>query len=176
MAKDYSSWLPSLEPFSYDTFKGDWSAYLDYLFKIFKRDFIDSKPFYQGKPIVFDNGIQDQKPRGFWHLVSDSKSGKGDYEESPEEREWSLLRCERIAWIRAIIENHTDSAVSAWPNKRKGKKGTCFLLEKEDFLIVLRDGRNVYVLVSSYYLRSHTKNKVIKERDKYYKAKTVPDN
>jgi len=40
------SWLPALALF--EEYGGDWNCYLDALYAFFKRDFIDSRPAYNG--------------------------------------------------------------------------------------------------------------------------------
>ena len=151
-------------------FNGDSRAYIEHLFSVFKKDFIDSKPFFSKKQIWHDNKITVQnKPEGFWHLTTEKDKMTG------ERSITDLRRCERLCWIRPIIENCTDKCIDKWDlleNKRKKVRIKIFLRDY-DFLVILDTLKNNYFLVTSYYLNwPHSKRKIIKERDRYIKQKS----
>jgi hypothetical protein len=78
-------------------------AYVDRVYQTFTADFIDSRPKFLGVPL----GLRKYMPNGsvapngkeatFWHLTSE-----GEVEEN---RDPDFGRCERIGWVRAILEN-----------------------------------------------------------------------
>lgn len=160
----YPPWLPALHPLS--EAGGDWAAYLESVHAVFQRDFVASQPRFQGKWVRYRRDpIYDGKEAGFWHCISEGAS--------EEERIPDLRRCERMAWIRAVIENGTESDVDVWENERHGNRGT-LLWFREEYLIVLgnrirsRDGFEYYQLVTAYCTpEEHRKRKLRVERDAY---------
>ena len=110
-------WLPALV--SSKDYGDDWKQYVNELFAIFYRDFIESQPKLDGKWVCCRRDpIYDGKEAGFWHCVS----------EGPEEskRTLDLRRCERIAWIRRIIDNAQDQRIVSW-SRRKGREQRRYL-------------------------------------------------
>ncbi|MFH1900043.1 MAG: hypothetical protein ABIJ83_02100 [Patescibacteria group bacterium] len=166
------SWLPDIISFS--DYNSDWNNYLRKLFEIFKNDFIDSRPLYKNKPVLFDNHQINNYPACFWHLITEDKVEDCD---RVSEKNISLLRCERVCWIRPVIENHSDSIVSVWENKRKRKINTIFFLEDLDYIVILTNVKNRFYLLTAYYINySHKKEQIINERDQYLKMQKPPRN
>lgn len=166
------SWLPDIISFS--DYNSDWKKYSEAIFTIFKIDFMNSRPLYNNKPILFDNRRINNYPACFWHLITEDKIE--DYGRISEEN-ISLFRCERICWIRPIIENHADQIVSVWENKRKKKFNTIFFMEDYDYVVILTNVKNKFYLVTAYYINQfHTKRKFLKERGKYFEMQKPSQN
>ena len=115
------AWLPDV--ISFTDYGCNWTEYLNKIHEIFKNDFVNSKPLYNNKPVLFDNRLVNNFSACFWHLITEDKDQ--DFDRISEENV-SLLRCERLCWIRPMIENFNDPAVSSWENKRKRKTNTVF--------------------------------------------------
>ncbi|MCK5061986.1 hypothetical protein KAR28_05585 [Candidatus Parcubacteria bacterium] len=168
-------WLPEIIPFS--NFNSDLDQYLDHLHNIFKRDFIDSRLHYNSKPVIFDNREINNYPACFWHLITEDKIK--DYSRIDIEN-ISLLRCERVCWIKPMIENHTHEVVSVWENTRynRGKKSnTVFFMEDYDYVVILTNIKNRFYLVTAYFVNyPYRKEQLIQERDKYYEMQKPPPN
>ena len=93
------SWLPDLILLS--DFQGNAIAYLEAVYQQFEQDFIKSRPKLNGLPVqVYINPKEDNKASSYWHITHEG--------EVESERIFAARRCERIAWVRAIIENVTD--------------------------------------------------------------------
>jgi len=166
------SWLPDIISFS--DYNSNWNKYLGKLYEIFKKDFIDSKPQYDNKPVLFNNRQINNYPACFWHLITEDKV---EHYDRMSEENISLLRCERICWIRPVIENHSDNIVSVWENKRKRKTNTIFFLEDLDYIVILTNVKNRFYLLTAYYINhSHRKEQIIRERDQYLKMQKPPRN
>lgn len=163
-------WLPDIIPFS--DFNSDLNKYLDHLHSIFKKDFCDLRPVYNEKPVLFDDRNILNYPASFWHLITDQKF---ENRERVDISNLSLLRCERICWIKPIIDNNAHEKVSVWENIRGRKTNTLFFLEEHDFLVILTNLKNRYYLVSSYYINyQKRKDDLIKEREAYLKMQKPP--
>lgn len=107
----------------------------------------------------------------FAHFTS-----KGDIE---EDREFDLRRCERIGWVKAIIENAHLDCVKVWENDRENPKGeiiTSVVLwcEEANSKVVIRKISNKnreYYIITTFYLvnKAHKIKALNDEYDKYVK-------
>lgn len=169
MSDRLPEWLPDIIPFS--DFDSDLDKYLDHLYKIFEKDFVNSKPTYQNKPVYYDSRIFNNYPMCFWHIITEDKTN--DYSRIEVEN-LSLLRCERMPWIRPVIENCAKDEVSVWQNKRGKKKNTIFFLEEHDYVVVLNE-KNRFYLVTAYHVHyTNRKRQLIQERDDYLETQKPP--
>jgi len=143
---------------------GNWGKYINKVFAVFYRDFIESQPKYNNKWVrCRREPIFQGKEAGFWHCTS-----TGDQE---DQRKPDLRRCERIGWIRFAIENCLDVNVDCWTNERHGEVHHLVWL-REELLVVLaerrreRDGFEYYQLITAYIPEESYKVKLRKERDR----------
>ncbi|WP_462325872.1 hypothetical protein [Desulfoplanes sp.] len=157
------NWLPSLVLFN--DYRGNWEAYLDALYTWFKKDFVDSKPTFQGKRLGLKrHPMTYGKEATFWHMIQE---GKIEDERLPD-----LRRCERIRWPRPIIEHDSDPAIKIWRNQRKGKERVCLWFDQENYLVILAD-RGQYILPWTAYLVEypHQQRKLQREYEEYWREK-----
>ena len=152
---DSLSWLPSLigcDPWTENTF--------DDLYDEFCKIF-DPPLMYEGQPVrVFPNK-EDGHETVFWHIThrDDKESGV---------RLPDLRRCERLSWIRPMIENADDAAVLAWDHvdaKRVTK--TYVWLQPENFVVILKRNKNGrrWLLAAFFVDQRHTRKKLRKKYD-----------
>lgn len=155
------SWLPELVLF--ENYGGNWHHYLDALYDFFKKDFIDSKPTFEGRRVGLKRHPESQRKEAtFWHMISE-----GD---SEEDRFPDMRRCERIRWPRPIIEHSRESVVKVWKNVRGRETRICLWLESLEYLLVLADRRD-YVLPWTAYMvdKPRRRQKLQKEFEEYWK-------
>jgi hypothetical protein len=159
-------WLPSIVDF--DNFGGNWNSYIDYLYAIFTKDFIDTAPLYCGQRCGCKKGALEQgKVPTFWHLISE---GQDENSRTPD-----IRRCERVPWPRPIIENNNDSGIKIWKNRRRrGETRICLWIEPADYLVILAE-RKGYVLLWTAYPVTHPSKraKLEKEYQAHKKANAV---
>ena len=156
-------WLPPLVLFS--DFGGDWDAYLDAIYDYFRRDFVDSKPVFQGRRLGLKrHPLTHGKEATFWHMIQE---GAVEEDRTPDFR-----RCERIRWPRPIIEHDTDETIKVWENQRRGEKRICLWFEQENYLVILADRGN-YILPWTAYLveQPHRQRKLQREYEAYRQSK-----
>jgi hypothetical protein len=158
-------WLPDLVLFS--DYGGNWDDYEDIIYDRFLTDLVHNRLYYQSLPISLRRHPEyKNKEFSFWHVTS---TGEKESERIPDFR-----RCERICWIRAIIENHSDPAVKIWENIRKGKTSVCFWLEDERYLVVLGKRSGYWLLLTAYTTDyPHTQSKLRQEYNSF-KSKYRP--
>lgn len=88
-------WIPEEEEMRLGE---DWREYEQRLYGLFKLDFLDSSPMYDGLPVrVRVNPKYDEREEAFWHLTCRDYSHTDG---SPESRDPDLERCRRIRWPR----------------------------------------------------------------------------
>lgn len=158
------AWLPSLLLMAdHDNI---FPIYIEAVYDVFRRDFVDSQPKLNGKWVRHRRDpIYDGKEAGFWHCAS-----TGDNE---DDRLPDMARCERIGWIRAVIENAAEPEINIWENKRGANTNTLLWFD-EDYLVILgnrtrvRDGFQYYQLLTAYCTWEESrKKKLRRERDAY---------
>ncbi|MDP2855335.1 MAG: hypothetical protein Q8O28_13940 [Smithellaceae bacterium] len=156
-------WIPPLVLF--EDFKGNWDAYLNAIYTYFKKDFVDSKPVFQGRRLGLKRfPLSQGKEAIFWHMIQE-----GTVE---EDRIPDLRRCERIRWPRPIIEHDKDHAVKWWRNRRGREERICLWLQEENYLVILAD-RGDYILPWTAYLveKPNRQRKLQKEYEAYWQNK-----
>jgi hypothetical protein len=161
---DAPEWLPPLVLLG--DYGGDWDAYLNAIYAYFKRDFVDSKPAFEGRRLGLKrHPLTHEKEATFWHMIQE---GRIEDERTPD-----LRRCERIRWPRPIIEHADEPAVKAWRNQRGREERVCLWFEDEDYLVVLAD-RGGYILPWTAYLveQPHRKRKLQKEYEDYRRGRS----
>ena len=88
MLHEDDCWIPDLLLFK--DFKNDYTKYEDALYLIFKRDFIDSTPYFRGLPIrIREYPIEFGKEEAFFHITC--QDFFKEHDRNPDFR-----RCERI--------------------------------------------------------------------------------
>ena len=163
--EDPDDWLPDLT--TLNDSDGKWEDYVEVIYTLFKNDFIDSQPRFDNKWIrCRRDPSYDGKHYGFWHCISD---GKVEADRTPDFR-----RCERVSWIRPIIENaNSRDDIDVWKNQR-GSDTNVLIWYDEYLLVVLtertrkRDGFQYFHLKTAYTTtEEHRKRKLRRERDDY---------
>ncbi|MCK5016666.1 MAG: hypothetical protein KAS32_06275 [Candidatus Peribacteraceae bacterium] len=122
---------------------GSWEDYRERLYATFHSHFIDSVPMLNGLKVVLGNqNIIEGKENVFWHII---QKGENEEERSPDFR-----RCERIGWIRFIIENADNDDIKVWEVKRGTNTRVCLSDCEWEYLVVLAKQRTHYVLITAY--------------------------
>ena len=161
------SWLEPLVLLQ--NFNGDIVSYLDYVFTLFTRDFVFTSPVYKGKKVFYDKKDDGGKPATFVHITTEENRSTG-------QREVCLRRCERIGWIKSIIENANDPAVLVWEKEQKTSKRrtkrTYLFLEQEDFLVIMQELKHGHYMITAIYVDNpNQKKKHLKSHQEFHKNK-----
>lgn len=134
--------MPPPELILFSDFDGDWTLYEAALDEIFVRE-IRSGLTLDGLP-VHCRRIPESDGRwaAFWHLIQE---GKIEDERTPD-----LRRCERIRWVRWVIDNANSAPeILRWENAR-GTEKNVLLWYREEYLVVLSK-RSGYLLLKTAY-------------------------
>lgn len=148
----------------------EWTTYEEKLYSLFKQDFILTKPTFNNKKVTIrKHPTVFEKEQAFFHITSVDTKITHDL----NDREPDLRRCERIHWIRPIIEiqrymqclNH---CLKIWIEDTKGKERIHLLNEEEQFIVVLEERIDYVLLITAYYIEhKHTLKKKLKKYHQY---------
>lgn len=149
-------WLPTLLTLS--DHGGCWDTYVSAVYARFKADLIDKTLDFQGMRVgLRRNPMYHNREWAFWHIVQE-----GNVEEN---RIPNMRRCERIGWVRSIIQHASDPRIKKWENSRSGNHRILLWLVEQDFLVILAPrGKRYALLVTAYPTdRGHTCRKLQRE-------------
>lgn len=158
-------WLPCLV--DYNSFSGNWKRYEAAIYAVFKMDFLDSKPTFEGKQVnIRKYPMVDDKEDAFFHITHQDYNKDG-------ERLPDLRRCERIRWVRCFIEEYNCDqsqcvncdGVKFWEEdapKGSGKR-VHLLLEEERYMVVVERRDTYCLLITAFYFEhDHALSKKLK--------------
>ena len=154
---------PDLLPFT--AFGGDWPAYETALHSIFIGEIARGGIVFGGVKV---NCRRQPEAGGrwasFWHLVQE---GRVEDDRLPD-----LRRCERIRWVRWVIENAvTHAEIDMWQNTR-GTEVNTLLWFREEYLVVLGQRQGYWLLRTAYCTaKSGRIAQLRKERDAHRRAR-----
>lgn len=147
----------------FDTYRGNWRAYETELHRFFVDDIVRGGLEFRGMRV---NCRRRPETAGrwssFWHLVQEGRS--------EEEREPDLRRCERLRWVRWIIQNASfHPEIEEWQNMRKGGRNT-LLWYREEYLVVLARRRDYWLLRTAYCTdQANRVRQLRQERDRFHR-------
>ena len=156
---DAPAWLPDLIPFS-----GDWSVYVEAIYNAFRSDFFSHRVHFRGRRVSVRGEPRDQgKEAGFWHAISE---GKEETNRTPD-----LRRCERVQWIRALIECSDEEEVRVWEEMRGSDRRVHIALPDFSYLVVLADRGHYVLFITAFCVeREHQRRKRRKAWEKAQKG------
>jgi len=70
-------------------------------------------------------------------------------------------RLERSPWILPVIEN--EGEVKVWSNTRKGHRHICIWMDRQNYLIVLKECRDHFLLKTTYCPESRRRQQLRRE-------------
>ncbi len=147
-------------------FKGDFDAFLEAVYQIFKAEYLDNRPVFRGLPLrLKDIPFVNGKEATFWHMIT-----TGEIE---ADRKYDSKRMERIRWSPKMINESEHPYLKVWCNSRqRGQESVLIWHEGEKFLVVLRDRGNYLLPWTAYpvYYRNMEK-KLMKEYEAYIASK-----
>jgi hypothetical protein len=167
------SWLPKL--ITLEDSNGSWEEYLEAIYAVFRTDFVDSRPLFLGNSIglrKYENGgttLPQGKEATFWHFISEG--------ETEENRIPDFRRCERIGWVRAILDRLTTAPkeLMLWKQMRHGKTNYAIALPDFSYIIFLGErggagGKTYFLPLTAYPVEKEWKRKRYEEEWKANKA------
>lgn len=141
-----------------EDFGGCWDIYLNHLYEIFLDDFVRNPIHFLGFRISCRRTPEHRgKHSGFWHMIS--------YGEVEDDREIEPRRCERLCWVKPLIEAAAanDPEIHCWENVRRTEKNILIMHPDEDFVVVLGCRNDHLLLKTAYDIKPRRKQKMLDE-------------
>ena len=161
-------WLPPLELLV--EHNNDWKIYEAILYGIFRADFVDSRPIFEGKPVnIRRHPMEYNKEEAFFHVTC------SDYRKD-NNRIPDFRRCERIRWVKSFIENYNCDptncpdcdGVKVWEEPAGTNERVHLLLEEERYLVVIERRESYCLLITAFYMdHDNSLSKRLKHYDLY---------
>ncbi len=154
-------------------FNGDWNAYLEHLYEVFKQDFLTSPVVFNNKVVnIIRETIFDGKERSFWHIISDSQAGAPICDNN---RIPNLDRCSKLVWAKPLITDLNNCEYyKVWVQFHdKTNRNRIFIwCTNIDYLVVLEDRKSFFKLITAYPVWESKKSQLKKHYEQYKKTKT----
>jgi len=157
--------LPDLVLF--EQYHGRWEDYLPVLYGHFVQDFVTAPPQFGGVRFALKRHPMIQgKEATFWHFISE---GEDEASRIPDMR-----RCERICWIKPIIENANHSDIRMWEEDGRSNEKRIHLATSDWSYLVVLAHRGSYVLPwTAFFIDKEHRKKKLEKRYNDYIAKTA---
>jgi hypothetical protein len=138
-------------------------AYIDRVYPTFVADFIQYRPKFRGVELKLRKYMIDglMHPSGkeatLWHLTSE---GQTEENRSPD-----IARCERIGWVRAILDRleSGDPDIRVWQQQRSGKTNYGLSLSTFEYVVFLGERKGTvgaYTLPLTAYVVEREKRRL----------------
>ena len=164
-------WLPPINPCI------DFNNYKEYeknLYRVFRKMFFEDKITFKGLQVrVKTNPRYLEYEHAFIHLTCKTES------QDPKDlndREPDFKRCERLHWIKLIIEKYPclEDCINCeglllyeeYVNGNENRVRTKIFFPKEQYIIILEKRKEYYELVTAFFIDRGFNDKNI---NKYYK-------
>lgn len=149
-------------------FRGDARLYKEALYKVFKKDFIDSDIYFRGKKVdIIHQKYFEGKERSFWHIISEG--------EADAERELDTERCASIPYARPLILDDGNCKKYRlwikWHDKTSKNRYYIWCLEV-NYMVILEDRNTHFKLITAYNVLPCKVKAYQKDYKKYGKTKT----
>ena len=138
---------------------------IEFLYKIFKNDFIDNHTFLANK-VYIDPKKDDiersiNKPKIYWHIVSRKNRGR---------RFLDRNRASRLHWIKLIILNYQNNSIKLFYYYEDNGYIRLYLwLHQENFAVILQKiGRDSSYVVTSFYIDNQRKRDIFEKKYQSY--------
>lgn len=163
-------WLP--DEIDYNSFGGKFQPFLDEVYRIFKRDFLDSQATIKGRPLSVNRTLDEGREATFWHLVSRDYKVNGGGDRDPD-----IARARKLPWARAILDaiekenTHEDIHIWLVPESREeGRRENRIKIALANFSYLIVIGMRAnggIVMVTAFPTEGHYPKTVRKDFERF---------
>ena len=105
--------------------------------------------------------VIDGKEATFWHLTSE---GKVEEERTPD-----IGRCERIGWVRSVIEHAHENCIRVWSEPRRAESRVHLWLVPENYVVVVAERAEYCLPWTAFLAKSERQKQALARRFKEYR-------
>jgi hypothetical protein len=151
---NFPSWLPELfnvNPWSDRTY--------ELLYEIFHTNFVASKASHNGTPVLVSQTKEEGKEITFWHITT--REDKECEQRLPDHR-----RCERLPWLKPMLEDSDKPDVLAWEHTEgDGVIKVYVWLKEHDYIAIMKKtSKGRLILLTAYWIEyGNIKRKLMKK-------------
>ena len=153
-----------------EDYGGDYSAYIDAIYEVFRNDFIVHKAHFGGQELRMKyHPLIKDRAYTFYHMTH---KGEDEANRIPD-----LRRCERIPWARPTVEQAQFLGLRFWEQTRKGNhRRVCIWLDTDtgDNYYVILEVRAEYVLLWTAFYGDYA-HSIRKKESEYNEWKRQQD-
>lgn len=148
------SWLPALfnvNPWDQTTYES--------LYGIFHNDFIANKTHHDKTYVNFSRTKEDGKEKIFWHVTT--RDDKQNGERLPD-----LRRCERLPWLKPILESPVRAEILVWEyTEGDGAIKTYVWVKDHDYVAIMKKtNKGGLILLTAYWLEYNNAKKKLRRK------------
>jgi hypothetical protein len=138
------TWLPDIHEIA--QYGGDWEAYEEAVYRIYCGDWVygQSARFRGAEIRCRQHPSEGGREYSFLKLTSGEDEREG-------ERLPDLRRCERIGWIRPVVERGDTADTRTWANTRGTERNVLIALPDFSYVVVLSHRTGYFLLKTAYY-------------------------
>lgn len=115
---------------------------------------------FKGQRVLCDVRMGRQnREEGFWHLVEHDCNQVG-------QRNLDVRSAEKMPWLKKVLENYNKPEVKQWEIKEKGVLKTYIWLEAYDYVVILKNLKKGYFLVTAYHTGRKHYRKLLQKKYK----------
>ncbi|MEC9485835.1 MAG: hypothetical protein UMR38_08240 [Candidatus Izemoplasma sp.] len=151
------------EPYDYHSYETE-EEFMSDIYDYFQRTLFNNKIIFKTKPVFFFvRPLEEDREQGFYHITTYGKKGS---------RTLDVYRATRINWIKPIIDNYNCTfkcceGILNWVNPET-KREHIYMVE-DRFVIVLKEKRNVFELITAFYVPESNTRQHKKYLEDYFK-------
>jgi len=138
-----------VDDFPGDDFLSRWRVYLEDIYLRYLRSVARGGLIFRGCQVRCQFRPEtDGKHYAFWHMMQEGSGGRAEVDRTPD-----LERCRRVEWIGWVIRNagaHPGIRVFR-QTERWGEHPWALWLYEHDYLVILWERRDYYLLKTAFY-------------------------
>jgi hypothetical protein len=154
---------------------GNWPAYEAALYEVFDKDFMGVvQPKCCGVRVSVRKTLVDGRPESYWHVTTEYQENQPG--SNPEDKRiHDPRRCERLPWIKPMIEAAGTADAPAWFTRRS-RRGERLVISLPDFshAVILDVRRDYYLLVTAFPVEKEHRRRKLERECKASKRLTPP--
>jgi len=141
--------LIEVHDFPGDDYVSRWKVYQEHIYQRYICTLVKGGPLFRGLKVHTQRRPETNgKHYGFWHMIQEGSGGR-----SEQDRTIDLERCRRVEWIAWVIQNadkHPHIRVFR-QTERWGEKPWALWLYQYDYLVILWERKDYYLLKTAFY-------------------------